>query len=305
MCAVLEGFISVALCPDTKKTFKRWQKAEVKKCMFSPSSPSDHYKEIYEKFYVNRLVKDSPPRLQDPSLIYKGNWGDSPGYPAIFQGCRTLVLGIPQDLPVMGDENLLCLIAAVWKHRCPISVHQTRAQGRDPPGFRPQLYIARQPGIVLHELSFRSKTDIFLPLKDIQARARRHANVDIPLHFSSFTQPPLRQGFWHCTPQCGINRSRTASASLLRELFPLGKLWVFPQGQFGCVLSDMPERGTNVSAHPQRQKKGYALCLVIIALSVPTSNIAKQRGNISLSNLYPSSVSIKSCSHALALKQRQ
>lgn len=164
-----------------------------------------------------------------------------------------MVLGIPQDLPVMGDENLLCLISAVWKHRCPISVHQTREQGRDPPGFRPQFYIARQPGIVLHELSFRSKTDIFLPLKDIQARARRHANMDIPLHFSSFTQPPLRQGFWHCTPQCGINRSRTASASLL------GKLWVFPRGQFGCILSAMPERGTNVSAHPKGRKRA-TLC---------------------------------------------
>lgn len=29
----------------------------------------------------------------------------------------------------------------------------------------------------------------------------------------------------------------------------------------------------------QRQKKGYALCLVIIVLSVPTSNITKQQGN--------------------------
>ena len=69
MCAVLEGFISVALHPDTKKTFKWCQKAGVKGYMFCPSSPSDHYSEIY----VNRLVKYSPLRLQDPSLLYEGN----------------------------------------------------------------------------------------------------------------------------------------------------------------------------------------------------------------------------------------
>lgn len=94
-------------------------------------------------------------------------------------------------------------------------------------------------------------------------------------HFSSFTWPWLRQ-IWHCTPQCEINRSRTAPASPLREFFPLWKFWVFPQR--ACMLSAMPEMGTNVSAHPQRQKKGYTLCLVIIVLSMPY-NTTKQQGN--------------------------
>lgn len=90
-----------------------------------------------ENFHVNRLVKYSPPRLQVPSVLYKGKWGgwwrqpDGPGYPTIFQSCRTLVLGMPQDLLVLDDEILPCLTTAVQKSKCAIRVHQTRA-----PSFR-------------------------------------------------------------------------------------------------------------------------------------------------------------------------
>lgn len=102
------------------------------------------------------------------------------------------------------------------------------------------------------------------------------------LPFRSFTWPWLRQIwpeiYWqiYCTPQCEINRSRTAPASPLREFFPLQKFWVFPQT--ACMLSAMPEMETKVSAHPQRHKKGCTLCLVIIVLSMPC-NTTKQQGN--------------------------
>lgn len=113
----------------------------------------------------------------------------------------------------------------------------------------------------------------FLCLKDIQARPERHAGMDVVLLcFSSFTWPQC--WFWHCTPQCGISRSRTAPASLLRELFPLGKLWVFPQGQFGCILPATPE----MSMLTPKDRKGD-LCLMITVLSMPRSSIAKQQGN--------------------------
>lgn len=72
LCAVLEGFF-VALCPDTKKIFKWWQKAGVEVGAFCPSFPSDHYREIYENLYGNRLLEYSPTRLQDPSLLCEGN----------------------------------------------------------------------------------------------------------------------------------------------------------------------------------------------------------------------------------------
>ena len=103
MCAVLEGLLSVALCLDTKKTFTRWQKAGFQGYVFCPSSPHDHYREIRDNFHVDRLVEYSLPRLQDPSVLHGGNWGGgwrqpaSPGYTAIFQGCHTLVLGMPSS----------------------------------------------------------------------------------------------------------------------------------------------------------------------------------------------------------------
>lgn len=121
----------------------------------------------------------------------------------------------------------------------------------------------------------RSKTDPFLSLEDTQVRAQAPADMAVLLHFSSITQPGLRQ-IWHCTPQCETTRSRTDPASPLKEFFPLQKFWVFPQR--ACMLSAKPKMGTNVSAHPQRQKKGYTLCLVIIVLSM-LHNTTKQQGN--------------------------
>jgi len=117
--------------------------------------------------------------------------------------------------------------------------------------------------------------DIVLSLQDIQARAQRHVDMDVLPHFSSFTWPQLRQGFWHCTPQCGINKSRTAPASLLRPLVPLGKFCLFPWGQFACLLPAMPEIGRNVRAYSQKVEKG--LCSV---LGDSCAQHTKQQGKV-------------------------
>lgn len=240
--------------------------------MFCPSSLSDHHREIYN-FHVNRLVK-YPPRLQDPSLLCRGNWGGwwrqpaSPGYPAVFQGCRNLVLALAQDLPVLDNELLPCLITAVQKTTYPIRVNQTRAQGREPQAWDHKSALHHSLALCCTSSCWEARWPFSSLWKTYKLEHRAMPTWMDYFCTSAYSHGPSA-GFGTALPSVGVIDPGQLQHLCLGSCFHWDTLDAF---SLPCLKSGQ------MSVLTPKGRKG-ALCLVIIVLSVLRSSIAKQQGN--------------------------
>lgn len=238
----------VALHPDNKKIFKWWQKLELRWVHSATLCP------------LTSIEKPMTTSMQTDCLTPPGWWSQlaSPGY----------VLACPKTFWMM--KSPLAWSKQLKRAHVPSGSPRAEHKGRDIPSSRPYIYVPREAGTVF---MFRSKTDTFLSLEDTQVRAQTLADVVLLLHFSSITQPSLRQ-IWHCTPQWRLMDPGQTQHLHWGSTCDCKSFRCFHKRV--CLLSVMPKMGTNVSAYPQSQRKSCALCCDNCAQH---ANITKQQGN--------------------------